>query len=68
MLRCLIQAFMLKFLFFGAYIVVIVKTSQVHPGVFVGCFAFFYIALHIAEALELRRIQAGPVMNGDTNR
>jgi len=57
MLRCLIQAFVLKFLFFGAYIVAIVKTNQIRPGLFVSCFAFFYLALHIAEACRLRMEQ-----------
>ena len=57
MLRCLIQAFVVKFLFFGAYVIVLVKTDQIRPGLFVCCFALFYIALHIAEAFELRRVQ-----------
>ena len=57
MLRCLIQAFVVKFLFFGAYIIVLVKTDQVRPGFFVCCFAVFYIALHVAETFELRRVQ-----------
>ena len=63
MLKCLIQSFVVKFLFFGAYIAVVVKTNQVRPGYFVGCFAFFYLALHMAEALELRRMQARPAAN-----
>jgi len=57
-LKYLIQAFVLKFLFFGAYVVVIVKTNQVRPELFVSCFAFFYLALHMAEAFELHRVQA----------
>jgi hypothetical protein len=67
MLKCLIQSFVIKFVFFGAYIAVVVKTNQVRPGLFVGCFAFFYLALHMAEALELRKTQAGPAAN-DINR
>ena len=67
MLACLIRAFVVKSVFFGAYIAVLVKTSQVRPGPFVGCFAFFYIALHMAEAFELRRVQTRLAMN-DINR
>ena len=58
MMKCLILSFVIKFLFFGAYIVVVVKASQVRPGFFVGCFAFFYLVLHMAEAFELRKTQA----------
>ena len=57
-LKCIIQSFVVKSFFFGAYIVVLVKTGQVRPGPFVVCFAFFYLALHIVEAFELRRTQA----------
>jgi hypothetical protein len=57
MLGCLIKAFMLKFMFFGVYIVALVKTNQVRPEPFVCCLAFFYIALHTTEAFELRRAQ-----------
>lgn len=57
-LKCLILTFVIKFLFFGVYIVVLVKANLVRPEFFVGCFAFFYLALHTAEAFELRRTQA----------
>ena len=58
MLKCLIQAFVVKFMFFGVYIVVLAKTNQVRLETFVICFVFFYLALHMAEAFELRRAQA----------
>ncbi|MCL2877830.1 MAG: hypothetical protein FWF13_03515 [Acidobacteria bacterium] len=57
MLGCLIKAFMLKFLFFGVYIVALAKTNQVRPEPFVCCLAFFYLASHITEAFELRKVQ-----------
>ena len=57
MLKCIIQAFVIKSVFFGAYIIVLVKTDQVSPGSFVSCFAFFYLALHMAEAIKLRETQ-----------
>ena len=61
--KCLIQAFVLKFLFFGAYIVILVKAGWIRPGLFVGCFAFFYLALHVAEAFELRGTRDGRAAN-----
>ena len=67
MLKCIIQAFVVKFLFFGVYITVLVKTNQVSPKSFAVCFAFFYLALHIAEAFELRRAQAGQPAANDIN-
>ncbi|MDR0310665.1 MAG: hypothetical protein LBJ21_03655 [Acidobacteriota bacterium] len=62
-LKCLIKAFVIKFLLFGVYIAVLVKTTQVRPGLFIGCFAFFYLALHAAEAFELRRVQTRLITN-----
>ena len=67
MLKCIIQSFVIKSIFFGAYIVGLVKTNQVRPGPFVGCFAFFYLALHVAEAVKLHKAQNGLAMN-DVNR
>ena len=64
-LKCLMLSFLIKFLFFGAYIIVVVKTTQVRPGFFVCCFAFFYLALHMTEALELRKTQARLWANND---
>ena len=61
--RLMIQAFMIKFLFFAMYIVFFVKTNQARPEIFITCFAFFYLALHISEALELRRTQSGQAMD-----
>ena len=57
MLKHIIQSFVVKSIFFGVYIVVLVKTNQVHPGLFIGCFAFFYLVLHITEAVKLRTTQ-----------
>ena len=63
-LKRLTQAFVVKFLFFGVYIVVLVKTGQVRPEPFIGCFALFYVALHMTEALRLRRMQVKPPHGG----
>ena len=66
-LKCMIQAFVVKFLFFGVYVAVFVKANLVSPKLFVVCFAFFYFALHMAEAFELRRAQARLAANNDIN-
>jgi len=68
-LKRVIQAFVVKFLFFGVYVAVFVKANLVHhPKLFVVCFALFYFALHMAEAVELRRAQAKPAANSDINQ
>jgi len=56
-LKCIIQSFVVKSIFFGAYIAALVKTNQVSPKLFVGCFVFFYLALHVVEAVKLRAMQ-----------
>ena len=66
-LKSIIQSFVVKSIFFGVYIAALVKTNQARPGPFIGCFAFFYLALHIAEAVKLRAMQGEPVTN-DGNR
>jgi len=66
-LKSIIQSFVVKSVFFGVYIAALVKTNQVSPGPFVGCFAFFYLALHIAEAVKLRTVQNRLAAN-DINR
>ena len=66
-LKSIIQSFVVKSIFFGVYIAALVKTKQVSPGPFVGCFAFFYLALHIAEAVKLRAVQNRLAAN-DINR
>ena len=67
MLKHIIQSFVVKSIFFGVYIVVLVKTNQVRPGLFIGCFAFFYLALHITEAIKLRTTQ-GSLATDDVGR
>jgi FtsH-binding integral membrane protein len=57
MTRFMIQAFVAKILFFAACIVVLLQSGLVRPKLFAACFAGFYIALHLVEAVGLQRWQ-----------
>jgi len=57
MTRLLIQAFAVKLVFFAVYITVLLRSRCVRPIPFVICFAGFYLALHIVEAIGLGRMQ-----------
>lgn len=59
MTRLLLQAFAAKAIFFAVYIIALLKNHWVQPTQFVICFAGFYLALHFAEAMGLRRMQTG---------
>ncbi len=51
-------AFAGKVLFFGVYLAVMLRVLSVSPVPFVASFAGYFIALHLAEALCLRRLFA----------
>ncbi|MBI3493821.1 MAG: hypothetical protein HY047_18895 [Acidobacteria bacterium] len=55
----MIAAFAGKMVFFGAYVAVMLKGLALHPVPFVASFASYFIALHLIEALALRRLFAG---------
>jgi hypothetical protein len=55
----MITAFVAKMLFIGAYVTVVLVTSAVRPVPFAISFTSFFLALHIAEAIGLYRLQAG---------
>jgi hypothetical protein len=57
MTRLLMQAFAAKVVFFAVYIIVLLRSRCVRPIPFVLCFAGFYLALHIVEAIGLSRMQ-----------
>jgi F0F1-type ATP synthase assembly protein I len=57
MTRLLIRAFAAKVVFFAVYIIVLLRSRCVRPIPFVICFAGFYLALHILEAIGLSRMQ-----------
>jgi hypothetical protein len=55
----MVQAFAGKLVFFGAYIAVMLKVLSLRPVPFVVGFTTYFIALHLTEALLLRRLFAG---------
>ena len=60
----MIQAFAAKMVFFGVYIVVILKMLPVRPIAFVVSFTSYFIALHVTEALCMRRLFARGMEKG----
>jgi hypothetical protein len=56
LMKVMVGALALKMLFFGAYVVVMVRVLAMRPVPFVVSFASYFIALHAMEALFLRRL------------
>jgi len=54
----MIQAFAAKMVFFGVYVVVMLKVLPVRPVEFVVSFTSYFIALHVTEALCMRSLFA----------
>jgi hypothetical protein len=52
----MIKAFAGKFMFFGAYVAIVLRGRSGHPVPFVASFTGYFIALHLIEALGLRRL------------
>jgi uncharacterized membrane protein YdfJ with MMPL/SSD domain len=59
----MVTAFAAKMVFFGAYVAVMLLALALRPIPFVVSFTAYYIALHFAEALCLRRLFAGTAGN-----
>ena len=55
----MVMAFAGKILFFGAYVAVMLKVLSLRPVPFVASFTGYFIALHLIEALCLRRLFTG---------
>jgi hypothetical protein len=55
----MVQAFAGKLVFFGAYVAVMLKVLSLRPVPFVVSFTTYFVALHLTEALLLRRLFAG---------
>jgi len=53
----LMGALLVKALFFGAYVAVMIKLVRVSPYPFIASFVFFFVALYAIEASMLRRLQ-----------
>jgi hypothetical protein len=52
----MITAFAAKLVFFGAYIVVMLRVLMVRPVPFMVSFTSYFVALYVVEALSLRRL------------
>lgn len=52
----MMAAFGFKFVFFGAYVAVLLKVVRVSPVPFVVSFSSYFIALHFVEAMYLKRL------------
>jgi hypothetical protein len=52
----MIAAFAGKLVFFGVYVAVMLSVLSLRPVPFVASFTTSFIALHLAEALALRRL------------
>jgi hypothetical protein len=55
----MILAFGAKLVFFGTYVVVMLNVLSLRPVPFMAGFVGYFIALHLTEALYLRRLFAG---------
>jgi hypothetical protein len=54
--QVMVGGFGAKMLFFGGYVVAALRGLELRPTLFVVSFAGFFIALHVVEALFLRRL------------
>jgi len=54
----LITGMAVKAVFFGAYVVVMLRILALRPGPFIASFTSYFIALHMMEALFMRRLFA----------
>ena len=55
----MMTAFAVKMLFFGAYVVAMLGMLNLEPRAFIVSFTCYYVALHLVEALLLKRQLAG---------
>jgi|SRR5688500_15816894 len=56
LMNVMIKAFAVKMLFFAAYVVAMLRVVDVQPIPFAASFAVSFIALHMMEAVFLRRL------------
>jgi len=55
----MMTAFAVKVVFFGAYVAVMLKGAALRPAPFVASFTGYFIALHVFEAVLMRRMFRG---------
>ncbi|MGE0703243.1 MAG: hypothetical protein AB7P22_04815 [Vicinamibacterales bacterium] len=63
-LPLMMTGFVVKMAFFGAYVAVMLSVVGLQPVPFALSFTAAFIALHMIEALQLRRLYAGPAAWG----
>ena len=56
--RAMTETFIAKLVFFGGYVMLIMRSGWVQPTPFVISFVGYFFALHILEAFRLRRLVA----------
>jgi hypothetical protein len=62
----MVAALVVKMVFFGGYVIVLVRLVGLRPEPFVVSFAAYFIALHAMEAWFLRRLLvSGMYASGD---
>jgi hypothetical protein len=54
----MVAAFGVKMVFFGGYVAVMLRVLRLRPVPFTVSFSSYFIALHLVEALLLRRLFA----------
>ena len=54
--RLLFRAFACKMVIFASYVVFAIGVLSLKPIAFITCFTVYYLALHLAEAVQLQRI------------
>jgi len=52
----LVEGLLIKALFFGLYVVVMLRVIELRPVPFVLCFTGYFIGLYVMEALFMRRL------------
>ena len=57
----MMAAFLLKMVFFGSYVAIMLRVAGFRPIPFVVSFTSYFIALYLMEALYLKRLFSGEV-------
>lgn len=57
--RLMVYAFLGKLVFFAVYLTVTVGAFSLDRTWFIGAFAVSFVVLHLTEAVQLQRLQAG---------
>jgi hypothetical protein len=64
----LVTAFAVKAVLFGGYVALVLGVLALRPVPFIASFTSYYVALHLGEALLLKRLLAAPGPLADAGR